>query len=327
MSHRRVVALLLLSLLAAAVLPWHQATAQAPNDFPIPGGWFFSQANGQGGGGQTGYSVTDNEGIPFWTWFQRYGGVDEVGYPVSHRFQWNGFTVQAFQKVVFQWRPDQGGQVWFVNVLDELHHAGRDQWLQETRQVPPPRDWSDDRGLAWPQVVQRHEAILDQNPAIRQVYFSKNDPVLFYGLPMSAQDFGNVFVIRAQRVVFQQWKVTVPWAAAGQVVLANGGDLGKEAGLYPGWATTPLPPGHTPPPVTPTPASACNGDETLAVIPPNPTTTSPITVSGDLFSAVDERGADRARQPAAHRHWCGGKGNRLELQRYAWSAGRLSLHV
>ncbi|MFN8533479.1 MAG: hypothetical protein U0556_08020 [Dehalococcoidia bacterium] len=275
MRYRRFAALLLALLLMVA--PLQPAAAQAPNDFPVPGGWFFSQANGLGGGGLTGFSVTDLEGVPFWTWFQRYGGVNEVGYPVSHRFQWNGFTVQAFQKVVFQWRPDQGGQVWFVNVLDELHSAGRDSWLLETRQVPPPQDWSSDQGLPWNQVVQRHEALLDQNPAIRQVYFAKADPVLSFGLPMSAQDFGNVFVVRAQRVVFQQWKIAVPWATAGQVVLANGGDLGKEAGLYPGWAIVPLPPGATPTPIQPTPG-ACNGDEALSVIPPSPTTSGPIAI-------------------------------------------------
>jgi uncharacterized protein YkwD len=33
--------------------------------------------------------------------------------------------------------------------------------------------------------------------------------------------------------VIQQWKVAVPWAAAGQVTIANGGDVGREASLYP----------------------------------------------------------------------------------------------
>ncbi|MCL6648513.1 MAG: hypothetical protein K6U89_09290 [Chloroflexi bacterium] len=266
----------LLLLLAGALVLGSAArpmSAQSGDDFPVPGGWFYSQANGLGGGGMLGYSVTDAEGVPFWTWFQRYGGVSEVGYPVSHRFQWNGFVVQAFQKVVFQWRPDQGGQVWFVNVLDELSLAGKDPWLVQTRQVPPPQDWSGDRGLPWSQVVQRHEVLLTQNPAIAAVYFSKADPPLSYGLPMSAQDFGNVFVVRAQRVVFQQWKVDVPWARAGQVVLANGGDLGKEAGLYPSWATTPIPPGQVP-----VPSAACFGDETLTLSPANPTTATPITV-------------------------------------------------
>jgi hypothetical protein len=33
--------------------------------------------------------------------------------------------------------------------------------------------------------------------------------------------------------VFQRWKVDVPWAKAGQVTVANGGDLAKEAEILP----------------------------------------------------------------------------------------------
>jgi lipoprotein-anchoring transpeptidase ErfK/SrfK len=39
--------------------------------------------------------------------------------------------------------------------------------------------------------------------------------------------------------VFQQWKVDMPWAGAGQVVIANGGDVAKEAGLLPQDILTP----------------------------------------------------------------------------------------
>jgi hypothetical protein len=56
---------------------------------------------------------------------------------------------------------------------------------------------------------------------------------------MGSRDYGNVFVVRAQRAAFQQWKVDVSWAKAGQVVIANGGDVAKEAGLYPDLATAP----------------------------------------------------------------------------------------
>ncbi|MDO8689389.1 MAG: hypothetical protein Q7R39_05165 [Dehalococcoidia bacterium] len=50
---------------------------------------------------------------------------------------------------------------------------------------------------------------------------------------------GNAFVIRTQRAVFQQWKVDVPWASAGQVTIANGGDIAKETGLFPQEAVVP----------------------------------------------------------------------------------------
>src|SRR5581483_4859910 len=36
-----------------------------------------------------------------------------------------------------------------------------------------------------------------------------------------------------QRAVFQQWKIETPWARIGQVTIANGVDLMKEAGILP----------------------------------------------------------------------------------------------
>jgi hypothetical protein len=44
---------------------------------------------------------------------------------------------------------------------------------------------------------------------------------------------GSHYSLRLQRAVIQQWKENVPWARAGDVVVANGGDVGKEAGMYP----------------------------------------------------------------------------------------------
>lgn len=245
------------------------ARGQNADDFAVPGGWFYSQANGKAGGGDIGFTVTNEAGIPFWDWFGRYGGVATVGYPVSDRFEWNGFVVQAFQKLVFQWRPESNS-VAIVNVFDEVSNAGKDDWLLNVRTVPRSNDWSTDNGKAWAQVVASHQALLDQNQPIRQMYFSSGDPVSFYGLPMATADYPNVFVVRAQRVVFQQWKADVPWAKAGQVVIANGGDVGKEAGLYPTGAIAPKAPNASRPMIsangsgspgaapTPTPAPAVN---------------------------------------------------------------------
>ena len=46
-------------------------------------------------------------------------------------------------------------------------------------------------------------------------------------------------VVRAQRATLQYWKEAVPWAAKGSVSVANGGDLAKEAGLFPWLAVSP----------------------------------------------------------------------------------------
>ena len=95
-------------------------------DFDLAGGGhFYKQANGQGGAGETGFAITDEGGIPFWSEYQRLGGPEVLGYPVSARFVWDGFTVQAMQKVVFQWRPDTRS-VAFVNVMDRMHDLGKD---------------------------------------------------------------------------------------------------------------------------------------------------------------------------------------------------------
>jgi N-acetylmuramoyl-L-alanine amidase len=60
------------------------------------------------------------------------------------------------------------------------------------------------------------------------------DPIQVNGLPQSdVVDMGDAFVVRCQRVVLQQWKVDKPWAKAGEVTVALGGDIAKEAGILP----------------------------------------------------------------------------------------------
>ena len=226
--------------LAATFAP---APASAdPQDWSVPGGRFFTQTGG--------YAVVDRDGVPFWSEFQRLGGVQGVGYPVSQRFEWDGFVVQAMQRVIFQWQPATG-QVSFVNVFDLLTEAGKDDWLLAVRQTPKPLPPEFDAGKPWGEVLQTRLALLDENPAIKRQYYSvAGDPIAMNGLPTSrVTDMGNNYTIRAQRVVIQQWKIDVPWAKAGQVTVALGGDIAKEAGLLPREAITPY--GGSRPPPTP----------------------------------------------------------------------------
>jgi hypothetical protein len=211
-----------------------------PLDFDLPdgSGHFYRQANGQSGAGEAGFALTNADGIPFWDEYQRLGGPQALGYPVSRRFAWDGFTVQALQKAVFQWRPETR-TVAFVNVLDRLHELGKDDWLGTARQTPPPFDWAADRGRGWDELVARHVALLEASPAIQEQYWSDPAPLDHFGLPVSSADMGSSFVVRAQRAVFQYWKEDVPWARQGEVTIANAGDLAKEAGLFPGPAITP----------------------------------------------------------------------------------------
>ncbi|MBI3977692.1 MAG: trypsin-like peptidase domain-containing protein [Chloroflexi bacterium] len=214
-----------------------EAAPSPPADYPITNGHFYTQASGKPSSLE-GFAITDEDGALFWHEFQRLGGVQTLGYPSSRRHDCAGFVCQATQRVILQWRAD-AGVVMFLNVFDDLSRAGFDPWLEVHRQVPPPADTAPDRGLPWPAVVRRHLDLLDRDPAIRQRYFEDDDPIGVFGLPMSFADFGPVSVVRAQRAVLQRWKVSMPWAPADTVTIANGGDLAKELGIIPAAAATP----------------------------------------------------------------------------------------
>jgi hypothetical protein len=207
-------------------------------DYDIPQGHFFTQTNGRKDS-PAGFSVTDEANVPLWTGFKALGGVDVLGYPVTRRFDMDGFVVQAFQKSVLQWRPDQKSFA-FLNTFDVLHDRGRDDWLQVYRQTPPPLDTAADAGLSWERVVARHLALLEKVPApLKDQFLADPDWLDHYGLPVATQDMGNSIVVRAQRASLQYWKEAVPWAAKGSVTVANGGDLAKEAGMFAWLAVTP----------------------------------------------------------------------------------------
>ncbi len=227
-------------------LPSHFAfSTTAPFDYDIPNGHFFTQANGFPlGVHPNGYAVTNTQRfavfVRFWDEFRRLGFVSFIGFPISQRFVLDGFETQAYQKAIFQWRPELD-EVFFVNVLDVLHDRGFDDFLFVVRSTPRPFDGpAFDAGKTPEQIVRDRLALLNANPAIRDFYFSVDNPLFRFGLPTSfVQDNGNHFAIRLQRAVLQQWKVDVPWARAGQVVVANGGDIAKEVGLLPAFAAPP----------------------------------------------------------------------------------------
>ena len=218
------------------------ANAPRPQDYDIPSGHFFTQANGRPlGASPAGFAVTDEGDVHFWKEFQRLGGVEALGYPVTQRFVLDGFTTQAFQKGVLQWRPEVK-QAYFLNTFDLMHDRKLDDWLLTYRQTPKPFDTKPDTGLSWEKVVARHLAFLDKNPAIKERFLSNPAWLQQYGLPVAYADAGNSFVIRAQRATFQYWKEDVPWAKKGGITVANGGDLAKEAYLWPLEASIPQPP-------------------------------------------------------------------------------------
>lgn len=210
-------------------------------DYDIPNGHFYTQANGQAGAGGSGYSVVDDDRATTWSEFQRLGGVASLGYPISQRYTLpDGLTYQAFQKAILQWDPDTH-TARLANIFDQLSSAGRDSWLSTFKQTPPSLDWSGDAGQPWDKIVASHMAVLDANPAIKAAYTSDPYALDHYGLPMAYADYGNVAVVRCQRAVFQQWRVATQFAATNQVLIANGGDNAKDAGLVPASAAAPQP--------------------------------------------------------------------------------------
>ncbi len=273
-----VIAVCLAQLLAVVT------TAQAqPLDFPLPNGRFFTQANGASGAGGTGYAIVNAEQnpspfgptfIPFFSAFNQFGGVPILGFPASRLTVFPDFPIQVCQKLVLQFQPGRG--VFFLNTFDIMHDRGFDAFLDSVRDIPPPFDTSPDAQLPnFSAVIARHQAFLNADPAIRAVYFSVPDPVLQFGLPMGTKDYGNVFVVRAQRAAFQHWRVDVGPNKANTVTIVNGGDIGKEVGLFPAAAVVP----EGPP----------NFNQNIVVLQPgvNQTVRSPIALGGyaRLFEA------------------------------------------
>lgn len=215
------------STLQAATRPMQQASGATC--------LFFTET----GNGKGGFLVSDEDNIRFASAFQHWG-LGKIGYPISQRYIKDGFVMQAFQKGIMQWRPESN-TVSLVNILDELHKAGFDERLLTIRQTPYPLPAGWDGDISFEEVVQKRQALLDARPTLRGAYFSSDDPLTFYGLPTSqVEDMGNHYVIRLQRGVLQEWKEDMAWAKAGQVTIANGGDIVKELGFLPSEALLPL---------------------------------------------------------------------------------------
>ncbi len=222
-------------LLAALALA-SPALAQAA-DHPIAGGHFFTQTGGDTADPYDGYAVVDDGEARFWTAFEDFGGVAAVGYPVSRRFVWGGFVTQVMQKAVFQWRPEDQATA-FVNVFDDLHRLGFDPELAD--QLVPEQEEFDESGLPWGRILEQRIALLDGEPRLRQVYLAAGDYLRYFGLPTShVHKYPGLRAIRLQRAVLQVWLDDFPWARAGTVTVANGGDLAKQLGMFPAAALAP----------------------------------------------------------------------------------------
>ena len=220
------------ALLAIAIGSVPTASAQAP-DYPIVNGWFFTQGASDTRDPRDGFAVVDDEQAQFWSAFQDRGGVAAVGYPISRRFSWDGFTTQVMQKAVLQWRPESQSTV-LLNVFDDLSRRGHDQTL-EGLLVPEAETFAGEDSLSLAEIVRKRTALLEAEPRLLAAYRSVSDPLLTYGLPTSrVRQYQGLRAIRLQRAVLQLWTSDFPWASAGTVTIANGGDLAKQVGMFSG---------------------------------------------------------------------------------------------
>ena len=200
-----------------------------PDEYDVAGGRFFLRTGDANG---TGFSVTDAGDIPFWTFFNGFGGADRFGYPVSQRYIFGGLVMQAFQKSIFQWDA-ANDRVNFFNTLDELGNNGFNEFLSAHRQVPFPQDFPGEADLEFDGRAQLRLQLLEKDRAIEEVFFSNANWLDQYGLPTGFGESEFLVAIRSQRAVFQHWKVDGPWGPVGTVTIANAGDLAKESGFLP----------------------------------------------------------------------------------------------
>lgn len=203
------------ALLGAFVIGSAPVTTQAAvDDYGIENGWFFTQTRGQGEAG-TGFAVIDTSNINFYSTFQALGGVDALGYPVSHRFTWDGAVVQAFQHGALEWRPESGVTV--SNVMNSLSAGGLDSWLQETYAVPAGST--------------ANPGVLGLNDALAAAYNAMPKDIV--GQPVALENFGPVTTLRTERSAISQWNVDTNFAPAGTIIQANPGDVLAAAGILP----------------------------------------------------------------------------------------------
>ena len=250
-------------------------------DYQIAGGWFYTQTGGDTPDPFDGYAVVDDPQARFWTAFVDLGGVQAVGYPVTQRFNWDGFVTQVFQKAAFQWRADTG-KVEFINVFDDLNRLGFDDAL-EARLIPGQEQFQE-AGLDFDEITARRIALLDAEPALRARYESVGDPLRWFGLPQSqVREYSNGLLrsIRLQRAVLQLWTEDVPWASAGTVTVANGGEEAKALGMWPADAAKPAsPPGDS------------DGGGPIAVEPADPTQLAATLLSQAVAAHAQVSGFD-----------------------------------
>ena len=231
-----VCATLILSALAPS-----QTIANTSLDYPVVLGHFYTQGAPSPSEQGKGYRITDEEDIAFWTEFQRLGGVDTLGYPISGRFFWDGYISQATQRGVLQWHPD-GSRVELVNLLDYLGFKGFDARLETEYSIPridPSLPGTQSEG-DWRKVANERSRLIDGSPGIKKMYHTFSDPERLFGLPTSLLvDRGDYRIMRFQRQVLVEWKTED--LKLQKPLGTKVGEIARSLGLFPAVAVEPKP--------------------------------------------------------------------------------------
>ena len=211
------------------------APPDGPLDFDIASGRAFRHANGFNGAGDLGFAVIDDAQASLWSEFQRWGGVDRLGYPVSNRFEFKGYWTQAFQKLALQWRP--GAAAGGAGQRGRRARSGRARSVARSRPPGPARratprptsDWTGRRSSAATSICS------PPIPSCLNFYRAEPLAIEMYGLPLAVKDYGGFVAVRLQRATFQLWSD----ASGSRVVVGNASDMAKEVGVWPEDAATP----------------------------------------------------------------------------------------
>lgn len=263
---RLMLSLLSVVLLLAAVVP---AQAIDCDGLALDDGCLFTATGSDTAEPNDGFAVTNDNDVPMWA-FVRTKSLQSIGYPISQRWVDGPFTLQAFQKVILQWSPDDDRMNYF-NTLDALANKYPDVRLPNV----PLHQVFYTAGLSFSEVKDVHLSILDNNPKIGSAFLAEPDWLNLYGLPIRYEERevdGNpqgLQLLRAQRIVFEVWNVPAPGTSVGAVGRQNVPDKVKRLSnvIIPDAAKAPITvnlvsslPAYslpTPTPVpTPTPAPA-----------------------------------------------------------------------
>ncbi len=206
-------------------------------DYPTTSGHFYTQANGYPlGAHDYGFEITNEDGIPFWSVFDRLGRSEKLGYPISNRYDCSGFVCQATQRGILQWDP-LSEQVTLLNTLELIAQLGHDEWLRAQAFVPPATGLSPDPLGDFSAIYEHRVSQLVSDWPIYNAYVSDKRSLELYGLPVSSpQTIGQVVAVRFQRNVLYRW------VGNNTVIAALAGDLAKQVGIVPAGSCTPQPP-------------------------------------------------------------------------------------